>query len=343
MGVFYCTREDVKTALDDSARSSASVDRAINSASRTVEHLTHRKFYPQLATRYFDWPNHQYAASWRLWLDGDELISASAVTSGGVTIGSGDYFLEPANEGPPFSSLEIDLSGSASFGGGDTFQRSVAVTGLFGHSNDQVAAGSLEDAISSTSATTLNCTDGSLIGVGDVLTCESERMLVTERTWLTSGQTSSLTADKSAVTAAVATGSAFHAGEVLLIGSEQLLITDVAGNTLTVKRAQNGTVLAAHTTATIYTSRTLTVTRGALGTTAATHADTSALTRLEVPAQVRTFTIAAAVNTVLQESGGYSQSTGSGGTKTTAPGGGLDALRADLLQALGRRARMRTV
>lgn len=343
MGVAYATREDVKSALNDSARAAASVDRALQSASRDAEKITHRRFYPQLATRYFDWPNHQYAESYRLWLDDDELISASSVTSGGVTIDAADYFLEPANDGPPYTCLEIDLSGPASFGGGSTYQRSIAITGLFGHSNDQLTAGALEDAVSSASATTINVTDGSLIGVGDVLTIDSERMLVTERTWLTSGQTSSLAADKAAVTAAVATGSAFHAGESLLIGSERLLVSDVAGNNLTVKRAQDGSVLAAHSTATVYTSRTLTVTRGALGTTAATHLDAAAITKLEVPALVRAFVIGAAINQVLQEAGGYSQQTGSGDTRSDASGGGLDALRRSLYDGLARKARIRSI
>jgi hypothetical protein len=343
MGVAYATREDVSSALGDTARPAASVDRAIQAASRSVEHLTHRRFYPTLTTRYFDWPNYQYARSWRLWLDADELISVTTLTSGGVAIAAADYFLEPVNDGPPFTSIDLDLAGPGSYGGGDSPQQSVAVLGLFGYRNDQAPAGALETAISSASATTIDITDGSLIGVGDTLTIDTERLLVTERGWLTSAQTGSLTASNADRTLAVATGSAFHVGETLLIDSERLLITDIAGNNLTVKRAQAGSVLAVHTTATIYTSRVLTVVRGALGTTAATHLDASAITRLDVPPLIRAFVIAHAINQVLQESGGYSQSTGSGDTKADAPGGGLDALRKDVYNTHGRKARMRAV
>ncbi len=56
--VCYSTREDVKTALDikESARVNAQIDRALAGARDSVETLCNRKFYPQAATRVFDWP-----------------------------------------------------------------------------------------------------------------------------------------------------------------------------------------------------------------------------------------------------------------------------------------------
>jgi hypothetical protein len=92
MGVWYCTREDVKSSLDskESARNNGQVDRAIESASRAVEGLTHRRFYPETDTRYFDWPNAQYARPWRLWLDQHELVSVATLSSGGTTIAASD-------------------------------------------------------------------------------------------------------------------------------------------------------------------------------------------------------------------------------------------------------------
>jgi len=73
----YCTREDVKLAPDfaETARGNSRIDRAIDGVSRLIEGELHRVFYPQDATRYFDWPNQggsgggQYANPWRLWLD----------------------------------------------------------------------------------------------------------------------------------------------------------------------------------------------------------------------------------------------------------------------------------
>ncbi len=53
MGVWYATREDVQRALDskETARNGAQIDRALESASRSVEALCHRTFAPTLANQ----------------------------------------------------------------------------------------------------------------------------------------------------------------------------------------------------------------------------------------------------------------------------------------------------
>src|SRR5687768_3089573 len=111
----------------ETARDNARVDRAIAAASRAIEGQTLRKFYPLTATRTFDWPA-PYSRSWRLWLDENDLISVSALSSGGTTIAASDFFLRP-DIGPPFTYVEIDLASSASFGGGSTHQRDISITG----------------------------------------------------------------------------------------------------------------------------------------------------------------------------------------------------------------------
>lgn len=54
--VCYCTREDVKNALDikETARNDDQIDRAIEGATDTIEDDLNRKFYPEVDTRYFD-------------------------------------------------------------------------------------------------------------------------------------------------------------------------------------------------------------------------------------------------------------------------------------------------
>ena len=217
------------------------------------------------------------------------------------------------------------------------------MTGVFGHSDAQRDAGTLAVAIATTSATTCTVSDGSLVGIGDVLKIDTERLIVTGRTWVTSAQTGSLSASNADRTLAVATGSPFHVGEPLLIDSERVLIEDISGNTLTVKRAQGGSVLAVHTTATVYVSRVLEVLRGQLGSTAATHLINAPATALEPPALVHSLAIAEALNILLQESGGYSRETGSSDNRASQPGVGLDALRRQAYAELGRKARMRSV
>lgn len=347
MGVWYASREDVKAALDfkETARNNGQVDRAVESASRAVEGLTHRRFYPELATRYFDWPNAQRARPWRLWLDQHELISVTALSSGGTTIAASDYFLEPANDGPPFTHIEIDLSSTASFSGGSTHQRSISITGVFGYSADTTPAGALAEALDS-SETGVDVTNSAVIGVGDIVTCESERMTVTEKAMLDTTQNTggALTASHADVTVAVTTGSSYNVGETILIDAERMLIVDISGNNLTVKRAWDGSVLATHSSgADIYAPRTLTVVRGALGTTAASHSDTTALTKHVVPSLIRQLTIAEAVSDLLNQTSGYARLVGSGDNEREISGRALRSLRDQVKATYARKARIRGV
>jgi hypothetical protein len=346
MGVPYCTREDVSSAPDIkfSARNSAQVDRAIESASRSIEGLLHRKLYPVIATRYFDWPPPAYGRPWRLWLDEDELISVTSLVAGGTTIAASDYFLEPANSGPPYNRIEIDLASTASFSSGSTHQRSIAVTGVWGHSDESAAAGALAEALDN-SETEVNVTNAALIGVGDLIKCETERMLVTNKTMLDTGQNASaLTAAKADVSITGVTAGTVHSGEVIAIDSERMLVVDVTGTTLTVNRGWDGTALASHSlNADIYALRTLTVTRGALGTTAATHSDATALTRWVPPGLVRSLCIAESVNEILQGQSGYARTVGSDDQARETTGRGLADLRKRTYNAYGRKARTRAV
>jgi hypothetical protein len=355
VGVWYATREDVKSALDlkETARSNAQVDRAIDAASRLVEGLCHRRFYPQVDTRYFDWPD-QYARPWRLWLDDSELISVTSITSGGVTIPTGNVNLEPNRSGPPYNRVEVRIDTDSAFSAGQTNQRAITITGLWGYRNDESPAGTVSAGVSDT-ATTLMISDSSAIGVGQVLRTGTERLLVTDKRMADSGQTlqADLAEQQKAVTAQVTDGTAYDIGEVLLVGSERILIVDIAGNQLTVKRAWDGTVLAAHTTGTpVWAARALTVTRGALGTTAAAISNGATIYRWEPPGPVRTLVVADAVTTLLNEAAGYARITGvgtasrqvGGGTVTkTSFGVGLDALREQVYVECGRKGRVRAV
>ena len=56
--VWYCTREDVKRALDvkETVQSNGQIDRRIAASTDSIEGLCHRRFYPWTGTRYLDWP-----------------------------------------------------------------------------------------------------------------------------------------------------------------------------------------------------------------------------------------------------------------------------------------------
>ena len=349
--IWYCSREDVKGALDfaETARSNGQVDRAIESASRSIESLTLRKFYPLTATRTFDWPDRNRSRPWRLWLDGNELVSVSTLVAGGVTIAAADFFLRP-DTGPPFTHVEIDLASSAAFSSADTHQRAISIAGIYaGCPVDDESVGSLTANLDADVNDTAAVSWTQNIGVGDILKIDNERLIVTGRSMVDSTQ--NLQGDMDASMAddlvQVTTGTAFLVDQVILIGTERMLITDIAGNNLTVKRAIDGTVLAAHTGAVdIYTYSGVDVDRARLGTTLAAHLSGAAVTRHVVPGPVRNLCIAESINTLQQETSGYASVVGpeSMGIRERAKiGAGLDGLRAEVRKDYGRRSRVRAV
>lgn len=343
--VWYTTRERVKAALEsaETARNNSQVDRVIGSSSRSIEGNLHRRFYPQRATRYFDWPDRRSPALGRLWLDSNELITVASIVAGGVTLAPSDYVLRRSDglDEPPYTYIEIVRTSSATFAGGTTSQRAVAITGVYGHSANTARAGALAEALDA-SETAVDVTDSSGIGVGSILLVDSEYMIVTEKSLLTTGVAATMLDSMADVVVPVVSGAAFHVGEIVLVDAERMLIVDIAGNDLVVKRAWDGTVLAA-SSGTIYAPRTLTVERGALGTTAASH-DTAAPVFVHVvPPLIDELCVAESLNTLLQRNSGYSRVVGSGDNEREASGRGLRLIRAEAYTAYGRKARMAAV
>jgi hypothetical protein len=342
----YCSREDLKSSLDldETARNNAQVDRAIEAATHAVEGVLHRKFYPQNATRYFDWPNYQYARSWRLWLDHNEVISVSSLTVAGTSIPSSGYFLEPVNSGPPYNRIEMDLSTNYSFESGNTEQRAVAVTGVFGYTHTHQNVALLAEALDGTE-TGVDVTNGASIGVGDLIEVDDEHMICVEKSMLDTTQNlqTPLTAVNNNVTVAVSSGSTFNVGEVILLDSERMLIVDIASNNLTVKRAWDGSVLAAHTGSDIYALRSLTVVRGANGSTAATHSDAATVEKVVVPPLIRELAIAEATTYLAGESSAYTRTNAGDSNNPEDIGRGVQGLRNLAVRRYGRKSRVRTI
>jgi hypothetical protein len=354
--VVYCTREDVQDAFDvrEAAHRSAQIDQAIASASDDIDGWLNRHKHglaPRTATRYFDWPQ-RFSASHRLWLDENELVSVTTLTAGGTVIASSDYFLEPVNSGPPYTYIEVDQGSSAAFSAGDTTQRAISILGVFGINNDQKAAGALENAIADTTGTTVDVTRSDIVGVGSVLVCESERMLVTGKVALDTTQNlaSAMNALKNDQIVDVSDGTKFFTGELILIDSERMRITDISGNNLTVIRAYDGSTLAAHSiSADVYVYRRLTVERGALGTTAATHADATAVTVWDVPSMVQALCKGEAITRLEQEFSAYGARVysdeaerDSSGTEVVS-GRGLTDLRKSCARRYKRKFRKRAI
>lgn len=349
----YCTREDVKSALDIkvTARNNVQVDRAIQAASRSIDGQMHRVFYTTYTTRYVDWPNFQYAYPWRVWLDRAELADVTStvpvVTTGSDVIPAANIFWGHPRYSPPYTYFELNRATGSSFGHGSTPQRDVAITGAFGFDLRTASAGALAAAVSDTTSTAITVTNGAVVGVGDTIVVDAERMLVTEKTSVTTGQTQQgsgcSTVSNADNVLAVTDGTQFAVNEVLTLDSERLLVLDIIGNSLTVKRGWDGTVLAAHSGATVYALRRLTVTRGDFGTSAATHSSSTAVSRALVPSLIRELAIAEAAVMVVQELGAYASTQGSGEGQVSKIGQGLPDLRERARREYGRKARTRTV
>jgi hypothetical protein len=332
MGVLYATVERVK--LDGDLRGAdltPQIARALESASRIIDGARPgggrlgRRFYPELATRYFSWQSVD--ADDTLSLGRYELAAApTTVVNASLTLTiNTDYVVWP-QEGPPYNALRLLASGAWS-----SAFRGVAVTGVWGYNTEEAAAGTIVEDLDA-SETGIDVSDVSAIGIGSIIRVDTERMIVIDKTLITSGQTlgTPLTAYDDDVIVAVASGAAFHPNEVITLDAERMLIQSVAGNTLIVTRAYDGSPLDVHTGSIIYVPRTLTVQRAALGTSAATHSNGAAIARHVVPALVESYAIALALEQVREEPGM------SGEVGTMTAGATVSSLRADAEKAYKR-------
>lgn len=353
MGIFYATREQVLRSLEilQSAYAGSLIDAKIDSSSRSIEGQLHRRFYPERRTILKDWPNPNPAYTWEVDLGDQELISTTAVISGGTNI-TANTFLRRGDDlqEPPYGLLQVDLASQQAFAAGTTFQRSLSIAGLFGHNDTDtsLAGGAMNGAINS-AVTSINIKPtGGLYtpGIGSILLVGTERMIVVYRQMVTSAQT--ISADVAALQATQTISSVGAAnlavGETILIDGERMLINDIAGTTILVRRAWDGTALAAHTTgATIFALRQFTVRRGALGSTAAAHSDLDPVYVHEFPALINELCVAETVCALEQNAGAYARTVGTGSSARDAVGAGLEDVRARAYQAYGRKLRLGAV
>lgn len=347
MGVWYTTLEAVKSALDiaETARNDAQVRRAIESGARSIDGTRpgrgrlRRRFYPELDTKYFTAVSSRQP--WQLPLGRYELISATSVVAAGTTIDPADYVLQPQNDGPPYDQIDLVTTAYSAWPGGTT-PNAIVITGLWGYRADEEQVGALAAQLgSASSATATVAWSTAKFGTGDILRIDNERMIIRERTWVDTGQ--NLGGDGVAASMAdtvldVTDGTAFAPEELLLVGAERMRVVDVAGNQLTVIRAWDGTVLAAHGSgADVYALTGVELDRGQLGTTAAVHSASAAIYRHVVPGLVAELNLAEAVNTLQQETGAYARTAGSGDMVVPVGLGGLAAIRRDAQDAYRRR------
>lgn len=341
------TREAVKAALDiaKTSRANWQIDGALTAGTEAIEGELHRTIRPYYATHTFDWPKpFTPTRTWQLWLDNRELISVTSMTAGGVTLTPSQYLPDPPS-GPPFTGIQANVNTLGSFPLGSTWQRNISITGLYGYQNDETAAPGPLTAGVSASDTSILISNGAKVGVGDLLRIDSEYLITTERDWVVASATltGALTESQAGRAVTVTDGTAFHRGELIAVDTETMWVTDITGNTLTVRRAWDGSLLAAHSNgAAVYASRSLTVTRAARGSTAATHSNGTTIWRHVPPGLIERATIGHALLIMGAEQSGYQQTAGAGETTTQWTATGIGYIRTAARAAHGRVARFRT-
>lgn len=341
MANWLASREAVKLAgAIDGSTQNARIDRIIASVSRDIELLTQRFYIPRTETRLYRWPPLFSSLAYRLWLDQDlrsiTTLQAKAQDASPTTIAAADYFLEPKNTGPPYNRIEIDLSSSSAFAPGATVQRSISVAGVWGYSADTEPAGTVSSGLASdAAATSMVCSDGSKVDVGDTLLIQSEQVFVSARASAALGTillNGALTASKAGVTVTVDASHGISAGEVILVGSERMYVEEVSGNNLTVIRAYDGSVLASHADDTaVHVYRTLTIERGVNGTTAATHANATAISRYLPPQDIRSLAVGWALHVYAQETGQWGRVVGTGEGAREYGGRSFNTYKAEMI------------
>lgn len=344
VGAFHVSRATLAATLDfqEVARNNTQMDAALAQATALTEAFLHRGFFPWSGTRTFDWPTRDNPVSWRLRLNDNELISLTSASSGGTALTPASLLLYPQT-GPPYTYIETSLSANDVFQAGNSWQNAVSITGFWGYSRATRAVATLGATITG-SQTTLTVSDSSQLGAGHVILLDNEYMVVRGLTSLTTTQTlqTPLAASAAGTAVVVTNGAAYAIGETILLDAEQMLIVDIASNTLVVKRARNGTVLATHTGSTVFSPRTLTVDRAACGTTAATHTIGASVALHVVPYATQALTLAEASWIYLQGAQGWMMASNNS-DRNVGSLGILDDLRRQAQRAVGRKMRQRAV
>lgn len=166
----------------------------IRAASKMVNDISGKPFYPLIETRYFDIPGDR-----ELDFGGDWLLSCTTLTNGAAgAIAGADYYLVPKNSAAHYALKLTETSGN--IWQPDTsgnYENAIAVLGVWGYvpgdCNQWVSTGGvLSAAIATTTATTFTCTTGT-VRAGYLLQIESEWLYASA---VTTGATDTVTVER---------------------------------------------------------------------------------------------------------------------------------------------------
>lgn len=185
----YCTLAEFKAAitpagqdLSPDAPDDAVIEDLIERASRRVDDMCGRVFYPFVATRYYDLPKGR-----DLWLE-DDLLEVTTLTNGDTNaVSASEYKLHPANEYPKYALKLKDISSEIweedSDGSGEQV---ISLLGFWGYHERYATrgwktAGTLGAAMSDTTGLSITLTAGHTLapGGGQLIKVGTELMITT--------------------------------------------------------------------------------------------------------------------------------------------------------------------
>jgi hypothetical protein len=183
MASYYCTLAQLQaynsvTGITVAADDSFLVD-VIKRASRAIERICRRSFYPTTATKKFDHPDNVQWMSF-----GADLLSCTSLTVDGTVIPSTEYYLKPSNA-KAYQWIELKKGSGYYFEWTDTDQESVSIAGIWGwHDNYaeayEASGQTVQNATQiSASGTTLTVTSATNFSVMQTIKVEDELMLIT--------------------------------------------------------------------------------------------------------------------------------------------------------------------
>ena len=178
----YATLADYKaysTARNQTASTDTTDDGVITDllekASRDLDDMTGRQFYPMVETRLFDTPGDA-----TLWLDGD-LLAITTLTNGDATvITTANYVLRPNNHTPYFAVvLKGDSSVDWEADSDNDTEQVISVLGWWGYRKQYtqrawLSVGTLGAAITDTTTLAFTMTAGHTVVAGQILKIDSE-------------------------------------------------------------------------------------------------------------------------------------------------------------------------
>lgn len=173
--------KDTRTGLNITGTSSdALLLQMAEAASRSVDDYTGRRFYVQVATRYYDGSGRSHL----LLPPGDDLLAVTSLKldengdrTYELTLTSSDYYLWPDN-GLPKLRIDLDQVNGQRFRFARQ-RRLIEITGSWGYADDRQTIGALVSGAHNATTTTLTTTSATGMAIGLTLLIGSEQLYVT--------------------------------------------------------------------------------------------------------------------------------------------------------------------